>query len=120
MVAVFDRTLQYFRTERGFRRLWYSPVFSAIHRSHERRVDLAAVRSIGAELVKLGLLEVFDAETEHDFVMLWSQLGALTELAFRLDDDGHQKTLEKTRAIIRAQVAEASSRSTNGPAVRSP
>lgn len=99
--SVIETLFDFYRSEPGFRVLWFSRFQSAQMIEANRRHDLADARAAVARLEHEGLrLRGVDPETALHLVIGIIDKGL--DLAFRLDPTGHRGVVEETKAAVRA------------------
>lgn len=99
--SVIDTLFDFYRTEPGFRVLWFSRFQSAQMIEVNRRHDLADARAAVHRLEHEGLrLRGVDPETALHLVIGIIDKGL--DLAFLLDPNGHRGVVEETKAAVRA------------------
>jgi AcrR family transcriptional regulator len=99
-LAVTDAFVDYYRTEPGFRRLWFAGGIGSRFRSLDQLSDRALARTMFDQLTGHGLV-VRSREAEVISTANWELADALIGLAFRVDPDGDEATLVYVRHVMR-------------------
>ncbi len=101
--AVIDRLAEAYRTEPGFRRLWFSPYLSAEMLVSMQRTDEAQAQRLLWDLRAAGL--ELDCPSPLDTMRVYVGLiDKGLDLAFRHDPQGSARVIAETKQVVRAYI----------------
>jgi AcrR family transcriptional regulator len=101
LAAVIDALVDFYRTERGYRALWFSPHLSAAMLETMRADDELQVTRSLAQLADEGL-ELACPEPEVVMRLVVGIVDKGLDLAFRLHPSGDTSTIIETKRAVRA------------------